>query len=392
MPTSRGSVPVGDAVLLDCLIEPVVIDGLTIEVAASIGVASSPVHGLDADALLQHADVAMYTAKQAGTGVEAYSAESDHHDVRRLTLVAELRQAIDDDQIDVHYQPLVDSVTGRLVGVECLVRWQSPSYGNVPADEIIQMAETTGMINPLTDRVLATALGAAAPSGEPTATTSIVSVNLSMRNLLSGDLVASVERQLHDAGVPATALTLELTESCLIGDTNRTATLLDAARERSASRISIDDFGTGYSSLSYLSGLPVDELKIDRSFVDPVGGGGRPLAIVRAATHLAHELGLTVVAEGVEDLDTWRVVADSGCDVVQGYFISRPLSAEAFTHVAPQPSTGGNLDLHRRACAGRRCEPPSTEPRTTRGRTRRYVPANAADERESGSPARRSVG
>lgn len=191
------------------------------------------------------------------------------------------------------------------------------------------MAETTGLIGPLTEFVLERSLTQCArwrAEGYDIG----VAVNLSVRNLLAADLPSLVERHLIAADVPGRALTLELTESCLIGDTDRTATVLNQLRSLGV-RVSIDDFGTSYSSLSYLSRLPVDEIKIDRSFVAAMGRGSGESAIVRAATHLAHDLGLTVVAEGVEDVDTWRAAAETGCDVIQGYPISRPQPADQFS-------------------------------------------------------------
>jgi EAL domain-containing protein (putative c-di-GMP-specific phosphodiesterase class I) len=258
-----------------------------------------------------------------------YSADRDDNDVRRLTLITELRRDISEGRLDVHHQPLVDLTDGRIVHVECLVRWTSTSYGPVSPDEFIPMAETTGLIEPLTELVLERSLARCArwrADGYDFG----VAVNLSVRNLLTSDLPALVARHLAAAAVPGEALTLELTESCLIGDVDRTAGILTQLRALGA-RVSIDDFGTGYSSLSYLSKLPVDELKIDRSFVMAMGRGGGDSAIVRAATHLAHDLGLTVVAEGVEDVDTWRSLAAVGCDVVQGYLVSRPQPAADLT-------------------------------------------------------------
>jgi diguanylate cyclase (GGDEF)-like protein len=310
-----------------CLDQPVTIADLAVEVGASVGIAASPQHGQDAEALLQHADVAMYQAKAAGSRVEQYNADRDENDVRRLALVGELRKDLEDDRIEVFLQPVVEAGNGRIVGAECLARWTSTAWGPVPPDEFIAIAEATGLIRPLTERVLHQGLEACA-SWRAAGHDLGVSVNISARNLLGAGLHDLVTGALEASGLPGSVLTLEITESSLIGDPDRTSVLLQQLREHGV-RISIDDFGTGYSSLSYLSRLAVDELKIDRSFVAGLRRDGGS-AIVTAATHMAHDLGLHVVAEGVEDIETWEELAALGCDLIQGYYVARPKAREAF--------------------------------------------------------------
>jgi diguanylate cyclase (GGDEF)-like protein len=313
--------------VVTCLDQPVTIADLAVEVGASVGIAASPEHGQDAEALLQHADVAMYQAKAAGSRIEKYNADRDENDVRRLALVSELRKDIEDDRIEIALQPVVEARDGRIVGAECLARWTSPVWGPVPPDEFIAIAEATGLIRLLTERVLRQALDACA-SWRAVGHDLGVSVNISPRNLLGAGLHDLVTSALERSGLPGSSLTLEITESSLIGDPDRTSILLQQLREHGV-RISIDDFGTGYSSLSYLSRLAVDELKVDRSFVaDLRRDGGR--AIVAAAMHMAHDLGLRVVAEGVEDAETWEELAALSCDLIQGYYVARPQAPAVF--------------------------------------------------------------
>jgi diguanylate cyclase (GGDEF)-like protein/PAS domain S-box-containing protein len=320
----------GAALVAECLVRvlqaPFVLEGQPIDVDASIGIAVAPEHGQDADTVLRCADVAMYQAKRAGTGVALYSAADDEHRPDRLALLGELRNAIDNDELLLHYQPKLDLRDGKLIGVEALVRWQHPQRGFMPPMEFIPLAEQTGLIHPLSRWVLEAALkqhqawrrvGIDVP----------VAVNLSRRTLHDPQLPAMVADALARWDVAAGALVLEITESSLMADPVRAGENLSQLRGLGV-RISIDDFGTGYSSLASLKNLSVDELKIDQSFVQAMASDVSSRAIVRAIIDLADALKLRVVAEGVEDRATWDVLAGLGCEIAQGYFLSRPLAAD----------------------------------------------------------------
>jgi diguanylate cyclase (GGDEF)-like protein len=309
------------AAVTDALAEPFSLAELQLDVGASIGIALSPLHGEDRPTLLQRADVAMYAAKARGTGVEVYDPTLDRNSPERLTLVAELRAAIENGDIGVEYQPVVDLRTGEVAGVEALARWHHLRLGPVPPTTFIPIAESTGLIASLTRLVLVRALRQARDwraEGFPLG----VSVNLSVRDL-TDDLPVLVQDQLDLLELPADTLTLEVTESSIMVDPARTIALVHRLSAMGV-RISIDDFGTGYSSLSQLHWLPVDEVKIDRSFIEALSRGDA--AIVRAVIDLARNLGLRAVAEGVEDGATYQLLKALDCDLVQGWFISRPRS------------------------------------------------------------------
>jgi diguanylate cyclase (GGDEF)-like protein/PAS domain S-box-containing protein len=311
--------------LLQKLEAPFELDGQTVEIGASIGIASYPSHGSDTPTLLRRADVAMYVAKRGDHGIVVYSAEHDHYSAERLALGGELRRAIENDELLLHFQPKVDLRDGTLVGVEALVRWQHPVRGFLPPSEFITLAEQTGLINPLTRWVLQAALrqhqawrelGLDIP----------VAVNLSRRTLHDPELPEMVARLLARWGAAPEGLVLEITESSLMADPQRAGENLKQLRALGV-RMSIDDFGTGYSSLASLKNLSVDELKIDQSFVQAMATDASARAIVRAIIDLADALNLRVVAEGVEDRATLDVLASLGCQVAQGYFLSRPIAA-----------------------------------------------------------------
>ncbi|TAK03144.1 MAG: EAL domain-containing protein [Candidatus Manganitrophaceae bacterium] len=320
----------------EALRPPFVIENLPIAVEASIGVALYPDHGDTPDSLLQRADIAMYAAKQTGRSEAIYDPQYDQHSPRRLALIGELRYAIDHDQLRLHYQPKIDFNTRRVVGVEALVRWQHPEYGFVPPDQFIGPAERTGLIKSLTQWVFETALrecGAWGRSGMDVA----VSVNLSARNLQEPGIVERVAEGLRSAGVAPDRLMLEITESAIMADPNLAMEVLTGL-SRMGVGLSIDDFGTGYSSLAYLKRLPVDEIKIDKSFVIGMASDENDAMIVRSTIDLAHNLGLKVIAEGVESQDLWKILSVLGCDEAQGYYISRPLPApEATRWLAESP-------------------------------------------------------
>jgi diguanylate cyclase (GGDEF)-like protein len=315
--------------LLRCIQQPFVVDELALTVGASIGIARFPEDGADAQTLLRRADIAMYSAKGAQSGYRFYAAEQDVYSRRRLNVLSDFQRALGADEIVVHYQPIVDMEGGFVFGAEALVRWQHPELGLLSPATFIQLVEQTPMIGPLTRHVIDAAIAQCA-TWRRAGQALTVSVNLSVRNLLDGDLPREIERSLADHGLPAAALHLEITESMIMSDPDRSvATLISLSGL--GIRLSIDDFGTGYSSLGHLSRMPVNELKIDRSFVTPMLQDESNLIIVRSTINLGHDLGLEVVAEGVEDEPTLERLAELGCDRVQGYHISRPLPADAFT-------------------------------------------------------------
>jgi predicted signal transduction protein with EAL and GGDEF domain len=311
--------------LLRALEQPVVLDGLEIEVRASIGVALAPEHSTDPAALLKHADMAMYDSKTSTRGLRLYEPDLESATPRRLTLVGELRAALNNGEVEVHVQPKARLATGEVTGVESLVRWTHPELGRVSPDEFIPIAERSGLIGPLTTRVLDASLAACA-SWRAAGHDLGVAVNLSTRSLHDADLVDEVARLLRRHGVPAGRLTLEVTEGSVMADPARAVALLHQLRDLGV-RLSVDDFGTGYSSLSYLKRLPVQEVKIDRSFITGLREQGEDVAIVRAIIDLGRHLGLDVVAEGVEDRATWDLLASLGCDLVQGWHLGRPMPA-----------------------------------------------------------------
>jgi diguanylate cyclase (GGDEF)-like protein len=326
----------GDRQAVDSLAErmnqalatPFLVQEMTLEVGASIGIAMNPDDGEDVDTLIQRADVAMYVAKSTFRGHEFYAHDQDTYSPTRLALLGELRTAIDEGQLAVVYQPKVDVVNGEIVGAEALVRWNHPRRGFVPPDEFVPIAEHTGLLRPLTLLVLDQALEQCARWREAGFELD-VAVNLSVRNLLDVEMPNDIRRLLAKHAVPASALELEITESALLADPVRTNGVLQDLH-RTGVGISIDDFGTGYSSLSYLRRMPVDELKIDRSFVTDMALDENAALIVRSTIDLGRNLGLRVVAEGVETREVWEQLAALGCHVAQGYFFGRPASASQF--------------------------------------------------------------
>jgi diguanylate cyclase (GGDEF)-like protein len=306
--------------------KPLPIEQLELEVTGSIGIALGPDHGSDPDLLLQRADVAMYLAKEGHTGIELYTAERDQYSPRRLALVGALRAAIEQRELTLVYQPKIELASERMVGVEALVRWQHPEHGFVPPDEFIPIAESTALIQPLGQFVLETALDQAR-CWQEAGLSLHVAVNLSVRNLLEPTLVERVADLIARAGIAPGKLTLEITESGVMTDPEAAIAVLWGLR-RIGVRLSVDDFGTGYSSLAYLKRLPVDEVKLDKSFVLNMTGDADDAAIVRSTIELAHNLGLQLVAEGVEDQETLELLATLGCDLVQGYHLARPTPAD----------------------------------------------------------------
>jgi diguanylate cyclase (GGDEF)-like protein/PAS domain S-box-containing protein len=309
--------------LLIALERPFELDGFGVAIGGSIGIALYPEHGVDADTLLREADIAMYAAKDARSGYTIYAPDTDRHSRERLGLLADLRQAIDRGELLVHYQPQVDVRSGSLTAVEALVRWPHPTRGLLPPDEFIPLAERTRLIQPLSRWILASALQQCA-TWRAAGLDVPVSVNLSAYDLRDHDLPDLIDAALAKYGVPPERLRIEITESSLMANPSRAREILARLRAQGV-QVSIDDFGIGYSSLAYLKNLPVDELKIDRSFVGEMAVDAGSRAIVRAIIDLADVLGLRVVAEGVEDEATLMALAALGCDVAQGFYFARAL-------------------------------------------------------------------
>ncbi|MBI3812035.1 MAG: EAL domain-containing protein [Nitrospirae bacterium] len=324
----------GDAALvadkiLKALEPPFTIEGLLVIVEASIGLALYPDHGANTESLMQRADVAMYTAKQSGSGYVIYDAKIDQYSPRRLALMAELRQAIVDDQLCLHYQPKIDLQTGRVVGTEALARWKHAEYGFIPPDQFIPPAERTGLIKPFTLWVFKTALHQCMAWHQAVSELP-VSINLSTRNLHDPKLPDQLAELLQACGGRPDQVELEITESAIMADPARAMEVIKHLRAMGMG-FSIDDFGAGYSSLTYLKKLPVNAIKIDKSFVINMTHDENDAVIVRSIIDLGHNLGLKVIAEGVENKEAYRRLVDLGCDAAQGYYMCRPISADEFT-------------------------------------------------------------
>jgi diguanylate cyclase (GGDEF)-like protein len=314
--------------LLANLEAPFHVEGVNLDVEASIGVVISGEHGLDAITLMRHADVAMYVAKTRHLGVFAYDPTVDGHSASKLAMVVDLRRALERHELVLHYQPKVSISTGDLVGAEALVRWQHPRDGLVPPEEFIPVAERTGLINLLTRQVLDTALAQARTwldGGRPLP----IAVNLSARNLHDEQFAGMVAGLLAAHGVPARLLELEVTESAIMIDPHRAGQMMEQLSALGL-RFSLDDFGVGYTSLSQLKALPIDVIKIDRSFVTTMTQDRSDSLIVQGVISLGHNLGMTLVAEGVETEAVLRALAGFGCDIAQGEHISKPLPVSAF--------------------------------------------------------------
>jgi EAL domain-containing protein (putative c-di-GMP-specific phosphodiesterase class I) len=268
----------------------------------------------------------MYMAKETHSGSRLYTPDRDPNSRRRLTLLSDLRSAIDNGDLLLHYQPKADLHTGRVTDVEALVRWLHTDLGLVPPNDFIPLAERSGLIAPLTEYVLREAIEHTA-RWQRQGIDLRVSVNLSVRSLMDLELPSRVEALLVEAGLPASKLVLEITESTIMADPVRAMRVLQPLADMGVG-LSIDDFGTGYSSLAYLRQLPISEIKIDRSFVTHMTTDDNDAVIVRSTIELARNLGLEVVAEGVETAEAWDALASLGCDYVQGYFLSKPLPAD----------------------------------------------------------------
>jgi EAL domain-containing protein (putative c-di-GMP-specific phosphodiesterase class I) len=297
-----------------------------------VGVVLCPGDGGDVDTLMRRADIAMYGAKERRLGTARYRPEFETTTPERVALMADLGRALDDRELVLWYQPQAGLQRGDIVGAEALVRWNHPTRGLLPPAEFVPFAERTGLGRRLSRYVLEAAVGQLACWRDDSDAPPRVAVNLSMVDLLDLALPDEVERLLTEADVEPDRLELEITESVIMADPVRVGAVLERLRQVGVA-LAIDDFGTGYSSLSYLKDLPVDVLKIDRSFVRAMAAEDRDRAVVHSAIELAHSLGLGVVAEGVEDEATYETLRRIGCDVVQGYHVSRPVPAEEISAV-----------------------------------------------------------
>ena len=316
--------------ILDALQLPVSLNGHEVFITTSIGIALYP-QDHDSETLIKHADTAMYKAKEdGGNGYRFYTAEMVSADLRRLSLESDLRKAIERNELVLHYQPQADISSGRTIGFEALLRWQHPERGLIPPNEFIPLAEETGLIVPIGQWALHTACAQNSVwqnSGLPALR---VAVNISSRQFRQSDFLEMVYKVLEDTHLDSRYLELELTESILMQDTTATVRILNELSALGV-QIAVDDFGTGYSSLSYLKRFPIDMLKIDRSFVRDLTSDPDDAAIVNAVIALSHSLGIRAIAEGVETREQHDFLQRHGCDAMQGYLLSRPLPADAFT-------------------------------------------------------------
>lgn len=307
---------------------PFVLDGKSFNINVSIGIVLAPQHGTDASTLLRRADVTVAEAKQYQCGYQLYNRSKDQHRLFQLTLERELREAIESDALELYFQPQLETRTGKPWGAEALVRWKHGVRGFISPDQFIPLAEQSGLIHPLTVWVLNQALKQCA-QWQSTGYSLNVAVNLSARSLQVKELPELVFSALEQWRMPPAKLCLEITESAVMADPASALKILSRL-DAMGVHLSIDDFGTGYSSMSYLKQMPVDEIKIDRSFVMEMAGELNDAVIVRSIVDLAHNMGLRAVAEGVESEAVWRALVNMGCDLSQGFYFAKPMPAQAF--------------------------------------------------------------
>jgi diguanylate cyclase (GGDEF)-like protein len=318
--------------MLAALAEPMNIDGHELHLSASIGIALYPNDGAEVDTLLKHADTAMYSAKEAGRNTyRFFIPEMNARATERLLMEADLRRAVDRNELILHYQPQIEANTGTPYGCEALVRWVHPQRGLVPPDQFIPLAEETGLIAPLGEWVLRTACQQQVEWRAAGLPDLIVAVNISALQFRKRDFVPMVARMLTETGADPACIELEITESALMEPSSELSGRLQDLVDLGLT-LALDDFGTGYSSLSYLKRLPIARLKIDRSFVDDLPGNAEDAAVTSAALSLARDLGMQVVAEGVETEAQRQYLAERGCHAMQGYLFSRPLTVDAFAN------------------------------------------------------------
>ena len=311
--------------------EPMTVYGREFQITASIGVSTCPVDGDDMQALLKNADIAMYRAKQQGKNTyQFYAEQMNPHSVERLELEAALRRALERNELTLHYQPKVQARTGRVTGIECLLRWQHPTIGPVPPDQIVPLAEETGLIVPIGKWALRTACLQAQKWAEQGLPLFRMAVNLSARQFMSATLLDDVVGTIAETGMDPRWIEFEVTESVMMPEPEQAVELLRKLKAIGV-RLTIDDFGTGYSSLAYVKRLPIDGVKIDASFVRGIPVDASDVAITDTILAMSRSLGLKVVAEGVETRDQMRFLERRGCDEMQGYYFSKPLPAEQLT-------------------------------------------------------------
>ncbi len=309
--------------------KPMMLEGGEFHVTASIGISVFPVHGDDSQTLLKHADIAMYRAKELGKNTyQFYTQHINEHSFERLELESALRHALGRDELSLHYQPKADPRTGRIVGLEALLRWEHPEFGAVPPDKIIPLAEETGLIVDIGAWAIRTACSHRRAWQEMGLPPLRVAVNLSARQFVQASLLQDVRDSLAQAQIDARWLELEITESTVMHDPDQAMKLLSEFKKMGV-HLTVDDFGTGYSSLAYLKRFPLDCVKIDRSFIRGVPSDVSDCAITRTIINMAHSLQLTVVAEGVENFAQAQFLVQQGCDEVQGYYYSKPLAEDA---------------------------------------------------------------
>jgi diguanylate cyclase (GGDEF)-like protein len=339
-PGEEGEIRVAEKIL-HALKAPFEVKGLALRVTGSVGIASFPAHADNTEELIKSADVAMYQAKVTKGGYALYAAERDLNSRERLAVVTELAEALENDEIIVHYQPKADANTRRMTGAEALVRWRHPSGRIVPPFEFLAAAEQAGMSRAITRRVLSLALDQVR-DWRAAGHDIDVSVNITAADLLDTGFPSELDEELSSRGLPAEALVLEVTETSILSDPERMGNVLAQIGE-SGIRLSLDDFGTGYSSLAHLKSLPVGEVKIDRSFVSRMCSDPTDMAIVFATVQLAAKLGMSVVAEGVEDMETWEALCDLDCPTIQGYVFSRPQPAGELTALLPAATSDSSI-------------------------------------------------
>jgi len=302
---------------------PYVINDFKLTAPASIGIAMYPKHGTDAQVLLRRADVAMYVAKQDRIGYSVYDPDYDQYSIKRFAMISDLREALIKNNLELYYQPKMDMKSQQVLGVEALLRWNHPEHGFIPPEQIVELAEHTGTISELTYWVIDRALEQIIAWQEKGINLD-VSVNVSAHNLRDEGFVGKISGIIHRHKFPCDQLTLEITENAMMENPTRAIDILKELDEMGV-RLAVDDYGTGFSSLSYLSKLPVDELKIDKSFVFDMDTDRNNETIVRSTVELAHNLNMSVVAEGIESELVWNILRSFGCDHGQGYFMSKPL-------------------------------------------------------------------
>jgi diguanylate cyclase (GGDEF)-like protein len=329
--------------------EPMTVYGKEFQITASVGISTFPADGEDLRALLKNADTAMYRAKQLGNAFQFYAEQMSAHSVERLELEAALRQALERDEMRLHYQPKVDARNGRVTGIECLLRWQHPKLGVIQPDQLVPLAEETGLIVPIGKWALRTACLQArawAVQGLPLFR---MAVNLSARQFMSATLLDDVMETIAETDMDPRLIEFEVTESMMMREPEEAVKLLRDLKAIGV-RLTIDDFGTGYSSLAYLKRLPIDCVKIDASFVRGIPVDASDIAITETVIAMSRSLGLKVVAEGVETRDQLSFLEQHGCDEMQGFYFSRPLPAEglaAYLRAEPVPEEGASREAQR---------------------------------------------